>query len=402
MNTNKKNPSRIDYGLILTIMLLALISFITLSSAQSTGQYKVNFVVEQAKWYFISIMAIGLFMQLDAEQMRKVSKYIYLIGAICLIVLLVAPATKFTPVRNGAQLWFVFPGIGQIQPSEFMKIATIMYTSNIIVNHHEKYIVKTVKSDVILLIKQCMAIGLPIALLIKEDLGTALVFMAIALGMIVVSGVTWKLLFPLLSSFTLLAGTVFYLAIWQRPLMEKIGVENYQFLRLDSWLDPYSYRQGAGMHLVNSLEAIGSGMTTGKGFGNREVYIPESHTDFIFSTIGEEFGFIGGSILISVFFLLIYQITRRGLDTKIPFYTYFCVGFIASISFHVFQNIGMTIQLLPITGIPLPFISYGGSSLLSTMLGVGVLLSIRYHYKVYMFSSEEDEQLKEYQKRSRS
>ena len=98
--------------------------------------------------------------------------------------------------------------------------------------------------------------------------------------------------------------------------------------------------------------------------------MPESHSDFIFSTIGEEFGFIGGSIVISLFFMLIYQITKTGLGTKNPFYSYICVGVISMMAFHVFQNIGMTIQVLPITGIPLPFISYGGSALLSNMMAM--------------------------------
>jgi len=139
--------------------------------------------------------------------------------------------------------------------------------------------------------------------------------------------------------------------------------------------------------LTKSLFAIGSGQTGGKGTGNREVYLPESQTDFIFSVVGEEYGFIGASVLISLFFLLIYHITKVGMETKNNFYTYICVGVISMITFHVFQNIGMTIGVLPITGIPLPFISYGGSALMGNMLGLGLIFSIRYHYKKYMFST---------------
>ena len=134
--------------------------------------------------------------------------------------------------------------------------------------------------------------------------------------------------------------------------------------------------------------AIGSGETTGKGIGNREVYLPESQTDFIFSVIGEEYGFVGTSIVISLFFLLIYHIMKLALETKNQYYTYICVGVICMITFHVFQNIGMTIGVVPITGIPLPFISYGGSSMMGNMLSMGVIFSIGYHYKKYMFSAE--------------
>ena len=159
----------------------------------------------------------------------------------------------------------------------------------------------------------------------------------------------------------------------------------YQFDRIYAWLDPEN--NAAGYHLSNSLKAIGSGLLTGKGFGERKVYIPESHTDFIFSVIGEEYGFIGASIVIGLFFLLIYHITKTALETNDTFNTYICVGVISMITFHVFQNIGMTIQVLPITGIPLPFISYGGSSLMGNMMAMGLIYSIHYHHRNYMFSS---------------
>lgn len=159
--------------------------------------------------------------------------------------------------------------------------------------------------------------------------------------------------------------------------------------RIYSWLDPYTYQSTTGYHLTQSLLAIGSGQTTGKGVGTSEVVLPENHTDFIFSVVGEEFGFIGASIIISLFFLLIYHITKVALETKNTFYTCMSVGIISMLCFHVFQNIGMTVGILPITGIPLPFISYGGSSLMGNMLSMGLIFSIRYHYKKYMFSSDE-------------
>ena len=128
--------------------------------------------------------------------------------------------------------------------------------------------------------------------------------------------------------------------------------------------------------LITSLNAIGSGEIFGKGYKGREVYVAESHTDFIFTTIGEDWGFIGASLVICLYFFLIYHLTKITLELKDPFSTYICAGIIAMITFHVFENIGMTIQLLPITGIPLPFISYGGSSLMGNMLAIG--LGIQY------------------------
>ena len=231
---------------------------------------------------------------------------------------------------------------------------------------------------------------LPLALVIKQDLGTSMVFIAIMFGMIFISGITWKLLLPIFGTGISLVGIIFYFVLAHPEVLEKyLGIREYQFNRIYSWLDPYNYQSTTGFQLTRSLLAIGSGETTGKGYGVRDVYLPESHTDFIFSVVGEEFGFVGASILVSIFFLLIYQITKVGMETKNNFYTYLCVGVISMITFHVFQNIGMTIGLLPITGIPLPFVSYGGSSLMGNMLAISLIFSIRYHYKKYMFSTSD-------------
>ncbi|MBS4208483.1 rod shape-determining protein RodA [Bacillus sp. FJAT-50079] len=391
MTSQKKPIPKIDYGIILTLMLITIISLASIYSSQSTGQYVANFLIQQIMWYVIGTAVIIVVMQLDSEQLKKITWYMYGFGLFLLLILFVAPNTEFTPVRNGAQSWFVIPKAGAIQPSELMKVFTIVALAKLVADHHQKFINKTVKTDFWLLIKIAAITFLPIVFIMKQpDLGTSLVFLAIFLGIVLVSGITWKILLPIFSTVSLIGGTVMYFAIYKPEWLKYIGVKQYQFKRIYSWLDPYTYQSDEGFQLVKSLLAIGSGETSGKGFRNREVYMPESHSDFIFSTIGEEFGFIGGSIVISLFFMLIYQITKTGLNTKNPFYSYICVGVICMLAFHVFQNIGMTIGLLPITGIPLPFISYGGSSLLGNMLAMGIILSIQYHYKKYMFASSEE------------
>jgi rod shape determining protein RodA len=268
-----------------------------------------------------------------------------------------------------------------------MKVFLIIALSKTIQLHHEKYINKTVKTDFILLYKIGLVTMVPIGLVMMQpDLGTSLVMLAIMTGLIFISGITWKILLPLYGSAVALMGTILYFVIWAPEVLEKyLHVKSYQFDRIYAWLDPEN--NASGYHLSNSLKAIGSGLLTGKGFGERKVYIPESHTDFIFSVIGEEYGFFGASLVIGLFFLLIYHMTKMALETKDTFNTYLCVGVICMITFHVFQNIGMTIQVLPITGIPLPFISYGGSSLMGNMMAMGLIYGIRYHYKGYMFST---------------
>lgn len=396
MTSHKKNIPKIDYGIILTILLLALCSLIAIYSAQKWGQYgSTNFVLQQIMWYVIGSIAAIVIIQLDSDQLKKISWYAYIGGLLLLIGLYFAakflpPDFSLIPERNGARSWYVVPGAGALQPAEFMKIFTIVLLAKLISGHHQKFENKTIKTDLWLLIKLCVIAAIP-AYLINEqpDLGTALVFGAILLAIILVSGISWKILGPMFAVIGVGIGTLFYIAIYHHEILANILAE-HQYKRIYSWLDPFSYRSNEGFHLVNSLLSVGSGQTTGKGLLNGEVYMPEAHSDFIFSTIAEEFGFVGSSIVISLLFLLVYQITKTGLDTKNPFYSYICAGIVAMIAFHVFENIGMTVGLMPITGIPLPFISYGGSALLGNMMAIGVVLSIRYHYKKYMFASDEE------------
>lgn len=388
MTTNTTTPSKLDFNLVLILFLLFLVSCISIYSAQTTGQYKENFLLKQIIWYMVGTGIIAAVITLDSEQLKKVSWYAYGFGLFLLAFLIVAPSS-IAPVINGAKAWYRVPGMGSLQPSELVKVFIILVLARVIEEHHHKNPIKTIQSDFWLLVKLGFFTGLPLLLVMQQpDLGTGLVFLSILLGMIFISGITWKLLAPIFGTGITLISVIFYFVLWHPELLEKyLGVKEYQFGRIYSWLDPYNYQSSTGFQLTRSLLAIGSGETSGKGFGTREVYLPESHTDFIFSIVGEEFGFVGASILVSLFFLLIYQITKIGMETKNDFYTYICVGVISMITFHVFQNIGMTIGILPITGIPLPFISYGGSSLMGNMLAISLIFSIRYHYKKYMFSN---------------
>jgi len=381
--TPNRNTSKIDFTLVLILMLLSLASLIAIYSADS------SFVIKQVVFYVIGTGIIAGIMQLDSDQLKKLSWYLYGIGIVLLLLLIVAP-TSIAREINGAKSWFTLPGFS-LQPSEFVKVFLILILSKIIVDHQEKHIVKTLQTDFLLLLKIGGITCVPLLLVMQQpDLGTSLVLIAIMVGMIFISGITWKIIAPIFIGGITLATAILYLVIWHPDWLEKyLGVKEYQFGRIYSWLDPYNYQSSTGYHLTQSLLAIGSGQTTGKGIGTNEVVLPENHTDFIFSVVGEEFGFIGASIIISLFFLLIYHITKVALETKNSFYTCICVGVISMVTFHVFQNIGMTLGVLPITGIPLPFISYGGSSLLGNMLAIGLVFSIRYHYKKYMFSSDE-------------
>jgi rod shape determining protein RodA len=165
-----------------------------------------------------------------------------------------------------------------------------------------------------------------------------------------------------------------------------LGFQSYQFARIDTWLHPATDTSGDGYQTYQSLKAIGSGQLTGNGWGALKVYVPVRESDMIFSVIGESFGFIGGALLIALYFGLIYLLVRATFRAQSAFYAYIATGVVMLVLFHVFENIGMSIGLLPLTGIPLPFISQGGSSLIGNLIGVGLVLSISYQKKNTTFT----------------
>jgi rod shape determining protein RodA len=379
--------SKMAFGQLALVLLLGSFSFMAIYSAQQASKYGDNFILKQSVFYIIGFIIAFIVMQFDSERLKKACWYLYGFGIFLLLFLWVAPDSIAKPV-NGAKCWFRFAGIS-LQPSEFMKIFLIITLAHVIQQHHTKYEVKTTKTDLMLLGKLAGLTLFPIAIIMQQpDLGTSIVFIAILIGMTFISGITYRLLLPIIMGGIGLIAVIFYFVLQAPAVLEKyLGAEVYQFNRIYSWLDPYNYPSDSGYQLVRSLMAIGSGEISGKGISGRQVFLPEAHSDFVFSIIGEEFGFIGASIVVILFFLLIYSWIKIALETKNEFNAYICVGVISMMTFHVFQNIGMTIGVLPITGIPLPFVSYGGSSLWGSMMALGLIFSIRYHHRVYMFST---------------
>lgn len=378
--TQKSFFRRLDWRLLTLIATLCLMSILTIHSAMSGGQYSADFSIRQGLYYVFGAIIAFMIMVFSPKKIRKYTYIVYIIFNVLLLGLLVLPESSITPIINGAKSWYRLGPIS-IQPSEFMKIIIILALANVVARHNRFTFNKSFETDLKLIFKMIIVTLLPMAfILLQNDLGTTLVFLAIIAGILIVSGITWKILVPLFGS-AIVVGTSIILSILFKPeILENIaGIKTYQLGRVNSWLDPYTYSSGDGFHLTESLKAIGSGQLVGKGFNNGEVYIPENHTDFIFSVVGEEFGFLGAVVLLIVFLLLLLHLMRLALIEEDLFNKTFIVGYISLLLFHIVQNIGMTIQLLPITGIPLPFISYGGSSIWSLMTGIGVILSIYYH-----------------------
>ncbi len=198
MATNQKNTPRLDYGLVLILFLLFLSSCLAIYSAQ--GQYEGNFLFKQIFWYAVGTGIIASVITLDSDQLKKISWYVYGLGLVVQGFLIVAP-TSIAPVINGSKNWYKLPfGLGTIQPSEFVKVFLILTLARVIIEHHQNNQVKTIKTDFWLLVKIGLVTFAPLILVIKEDLGTSLVFIAIMLGMIFISGINWRLLLPIFST----------------------------------------------------------------------------------------------------------------------------------------------------------------------------------------------------------
>lgn len=378
--------SRIDYGLILCVLLLAIISITTLVATTylQVSQKTLQPAIMQAAWYMVGVVAIFIIMRFDSEQLWKLTTVGYFIG-VALLVAVLFFHDRATAAETGARSWFRL-GRLSFQPSEIVKIVYILMLAKVTTQHNITVRAKTFKTDMLLFWKLIgWAIGPLVLVILQNDLGTTLVFMCILVGMLIVSGVTWKILLPIFLVVATIGALLIYLVVYNRTILLQFGFQEYQFRRIDAWLNPYADQVGSGFQLYQSLKAIGSGQLTGKGYGVSEVYVPVRSSDLIYATIGENFGFLGGCVLLFIYFLLIYRMIRICFDTKNEFYTYIATGVIMMILFHVVENIGMSIGLLPLTGIPLPFISQGGSALLGNMMGVGLMMTMRYHYKSSIF-----------------
>lgn len=378
--------NRIDYGIILPVFVLSLMGLAALYVALSSDQITTDIMtpmLKQVLWILIGAISVVVLMQFSSKLLWKMTPIFYLLG-LGLMTALIWFHDKNLYALTGSKNWFNFGGF-TFQPSELMKIAYILMLAYVVTQHNLKYL-HTIKND-FLLIGKLILFTIPIVILLQfqQDLGTMLVYVAILGGVFLMSGITWKIVLPTIVAFILLAVGILYLVTQEpgRDFLFSLGVKQYQLQRIDSWLDPFHDASGNSYQQAQALVAIGSGGLFGKGFNVSEVYVPVRESDMIFTVIGENFGFIGGTLMIIMYFILIYRMIRVCFDTNNEFYAYIATGIIMMILFHVFENIGANIGLLPLTGIPLPFISQGGSSLLGNLMGVGIVMSMRFQQDDY-------------------
>lgn len=358
-----RRPGNPDYPLFIVVIALLLIGMVMVYSAsvaKAEASYGDAFyyLKRQFFWSLLGLGALWVTMQIDYSRWQQWAKPFFWVTLVLLILVLVPGLGREV---NGARRWL---GAGplQFQPAEFMKSAFVIYLAYFLTEHKE--LVTNFKRG---FLPPLLWLGLIFGLImLQPDLGTGL-----AIG-----GTTLVLLFAGGASLWHLGGLV---ASGVPALLLLIWLEPYRARRLTAFLDPFADPQGAGYQIIQSLYALGSGGLFGLGLGRSRQkfwYLPEQHTDFIFAILGEELGFIGGSLVLVLYFFFIWRGLRIAMGAPDRFSGLLAVGLTGMIGVQVLINVGMVTSSMPITGIPLPFLSYGGSSLVPTLAAVGILLGI--------------------------
>lgn len=360
---------RLNYRIVIPIILMAIISIISIYSALTyTSKSLGNLALKQAIWYIVGVGLVAILVKLKNEYLYRHTWILYIVGNLLLVVLLLFG----TPINN-SKCWLIIPGIGSVQPSEFMKIFIMLVLASMIHNFRSRYKNPSLWEEFLFIVKSLGIVLIPsILTFLEPDTGAVIIYLIIYVAMMFVSGIRIRWFGMALILFGIGMGSFLGLYFFKEDVFIKIFGSSiyYRLERLFDW------QNGSGLQLENALAAIGSSSVTGYGFNKTPIYFPESSTDFIFGVFASNFGFIGVCLLLLIilyFDLNIIRLARRRIsDTD----KYILIGIVAMLLFQQVQNIGMTVGLVPITGITLPFISYGGSSLLSYMMIVGIILNI--------------------------
>ena len=352
-----------DKLLLLAVIAIIIFGIIMIYSASSIwAEYKYQdpfkFVKAQSAFFLLGLLCIFIISKLDINILYKKANLILLI---CFILLVLVLIPGIGSIRNGSRSWFGIGSLG-IQPSEFAKLGLIIYVAKYLANNRK--IIKDVKKGVLPIL---LVIGVFFVLIMLEpDFGTAMVIVLTLVVMIFISGV--KL------SFFIKVGLLGLLGI-----VGLIIIAPYRMERIVSFLNPWVDPLGSGYQIIQSLYAIGPGGLLGQGFlhsHQKQFYLPEPQTDFIFSIISEEFGFLGILIVTSFIAFIFYRIIKIALKENNLFKKYLAFGLGFGIIIQSLLNIAVVIGLIPVTGVTLPFLSYGGSSLLISMISIGIILNI--------------------------
>lgn len=356
-----------DKSLFVLVIIVGALGIFAIYSATRSLNTNTQFLVQTVA-FLIGIPLMFLLSRINYQVFGYVAVPIYFVCVALLISVLLFGVTG----NWGARSWIRFGPIG-IQPSEICKVGFAITFA--------KHLSK-VKDDInrpftlmLLLVHLLVFIGL---IMLQPDAGSAMVFCFMAILMLFVAGISYKYIVP---------ATI--CAIASAPIIYFFLLSDYQKHRIQVFFNPEMDKLGSGYNVIQSKIAVGSGGLFGKGYlkgtQNQLGFLPTKHTDFIFSVISEELGFVGAVLTVLLIFLVIARCIKIARESDDLFGRYICVGIAAMLIFHTFENVGMCIGLMPVTGIPLPFISYGGTSLLTNMIAIGIILSVSGHSKKVRF-----------------
>ncbi|WP_018658310.1 rod shape-determining protein RodA [Actinomadura flavalba] len=359
---------RLDWTLIIAVLVLSVLGALLVRSATfqiltEQGRDPEGFLKRHIFNLVIGFGLGALVSFLDYRLLRAYVPIMYVLACVGLLVVL----TPLGSTVNGSHSWIVLGGGFQIQPSEFAKVGLVVLLAMLLGEPRDGEDGPATR-DVLLALALA---GVPAAMImLQPDLGTTLVFIAVVLGMLTVSGVQKRWLAGLVGGGVLLA-----VAVWFFGLLKP-----YQIARFTAFLDPSADPRGAGYNAQQARIAVGSGGVTGKGLFSGEQtgghFVPEQQTDFIFTVAGEELGFIGGVLIVALLGVILWRGLRIASQAADLFGTLVATGVVCWLAFQTFENIGMTLGIMPITGLPLPFVSYGGSATFANMIALGLLQAV--------------------------
>ncbi len=368
---------KIDIPIIIILLIFMLISSMVVYSATLDDSRIIISIQKSILMYIIGFCGLFFMAFFDYRLLQKISIYIYLLG-----FGLIVTVSLFGTVINGARGWFILPGGFNFQPAELMKLILIISIASLL--HRRKGERLEIVADIFPI---TAIVILPfVFVLIQPDLGNAVIYIFILLGMLWIGNV--KYMHVGIGIIILVVSLAIFLFIFQKY---HVGIE--QFLsdrnyghwvtRIDTFLDPSNASKDAKFQVENSIRAIGSGGLFGEGYlkgtSVHSNFIPYAYSDSIFVVVGEEFGFQGSAFLLLLYFILIYRLILISSQSERISGSYMVIGIVSMFVFQIFQNVGMSVGLMPLTGITLPFISYGGTSLLINMMSIGLLMSIKIH-----------------------
>ena len=365
----KESKFKVEKNILIPIILFAIISVVTIYATRSMLSSDLqNLFLKQILWYVLGFGVAYLMMTVGNKFLYNNAYIFYIVGVILLVLVLF-----FGKEINNARCWFVIPYIGSFQPSEFMKIFLIITLARMINDFNENKISNDILEEFRFLLKVLVVVGIPSVLtFVEPDTGAVLIYFIITIVMLFIGG--FRARWFIITIGTIIVFLSIFLGIYflNKDLFIDIFGTSF-FYRMDRILN---WSNSSGLQLTNGVTAIGSAGTFGHGFNNVPIYFPEMQTDFIFAVFASNFGFIGSILLIG--FIIYFDVSIIGLANK----SYdsrdklSIAGITSILLFQQVWNICMTIGLLPIMGITLPFISYGGSSLLSYMILIGMLFNV--------------------------